>query len=64
MHIFLNSDFHYLQRQINRLAKLQLVMLSHHGDTALDNWIADQANELICMQAIGIKVYQCLNYHS
>jgi len=27
--------FHYLQRQMNGLAKLQLAKLSHHRDTAL-----------------------------
>jgi len=30
-------DFHYLQRQMNGLTKLQPFKLSYHGDTALDS---------------------------
>jgi len=41
---------------MNGLAKLQLVKLSHHRDTAL------QVNKLICMQDTGNKIYQCYNY--
>ena len=53
-------DFHYLQRQMNGLTKLQPFKLSHHGDTTLDSWPSEY---LLALQ-LPIIIYQCKGVRS